>query len=39
MEADDAVAELMARISLQGNALRNLLDGIYQYFQVKADAA
>ena len=34
MDADDAVAELQARISLQGNVLREALDGLFGYFEV-----
>ena len=34
LDADDAVAELQARISLQGKVLREALDSLYGYFEV-----
>ncbi|KGD64860.1 recombination associated protein [Alcanivorax nanhaiticus] len=34
LDADDAVAELEARISLQGSVLREALDGLFGYFEV-----
>lgn len=34
LDADDAVAELQARISLQGSVLREALDGLLEYFGV-----
>ena len=34
LDADDAVAELEARISLQGGVLREALDGLFGYFEV-----
>ena len=34
LDAEDAVAELEARISLQGNVLREALDGMLGYFEV-----
>jgi len=37
LEAEDAVAELHARLSLQGQALRGLLDRLYTHFGVALD--
>lgn len=34
LDADDAVAELQARLSLQGTVLRETLDALYAYFDV-----
>ena len=34
LDADDAVAELQARISLQGTVLRDAIDSLYGYFEV-----
>ena len=43
LDAEDAVAELHARLSLQGQALRGVLDRLYTHFgvagQVSAQAA
>lgn len=36
LDADDAVAELQAQISLQGNTLRDALDALYEEFAVSA---
>lgn len=36
IDAEDALAELMARISLQGCTLRGALDTLFAYFEIKA---
>ncbi|WP_353112853.1 recombination-associated protein RdgC [Salinisphaera dokdonensis] len=38
LDADDAVAELTARMALQGEALRGVLDRIYTHFGVAGEA-
>lgn len=37
LDADDEVEELQARISLQGNSLRGIVDGLFNYFGVNAN--
>ncbi|MGN8157438.1 recombination-associated protein RdgC [Salinisphaera sp. SWV1] len=39
LDADDAVAELTARIALQGEALRGILDRLYTHFGVAGESA
>ncbi len=39
IDAEDAVAELLARISLQGHALRAALDSLYAHFEITAKGA
>lgn len=39
LDADDAVAELTARVALQGEALRGVLDRLYTHFGVTDEAA
>ncbi|WP_423820535.1 recombination-associated protein RdgC [Salinisphaera sp. SPP-AMP-43] len=39
VDADDPVAELTARIALQGEALRGILDRLYTHFGVVGEAA
>lgn len=36
IDAEDATAELMARISLQGGTLRGVLDTLFEHFQITA---
>ncbi|EKF73505.1 recombination associated protein [Alcanivorax hongdengensis A-11-3] len=36
LEADDAVAELQAQMTLQGTVLRDALDSLYEYFEIGA---
>ncbi|MET1380332.1 recombination-associated protein RdgC, partial [Staphylococcus aureus] len=38
VDADDAVAELTARLALQGEALRGILDRLYTHFGVSYQA-
>ena len=38
INAEDALEELMARLSLQGATLRAALDSLYDYFEVKAES-
>lgn len=38
VDADDAVAELTARVALQGEALRGILDRLYTHFGVAGEA-
>ncbi|ASK36136.1 recombination-associated protein RdgC [Alloalcanivorax mobilis] len=38
IDAEDAMAELMARITVQGGTLRGALDTLYSHFEVEAQA-
>ncbi|MDX1803488.1 MAG: recombination-associated protein RdgC [Alcanivorax sp.] len=38
LDADDAVAELQAQMTLQGNVLREALDSLYPYFEISSGA-
>ena len=39
VDADDAVAELTARIALQGEAIRGVLDRLYTHFGVAGECS